>query len=261
MSTENPFDKPPIPSQPEKKLSPDELREKLRDPQYLPTHEDISRAFKSRGLFSQEWHDFCFDEDNPIFEFLNEEYLSVFSDYLSQRAEVLGASEDSPVTILEVGAGNGRLSHFLQQKLEAKLHGRVKVVATDSGGWGLKTAFPVETIGHKEAIGKYKPQIIVFSWMPYSEDFTDDFRAAESVDEYILIGETDGGCCGDEWRTWGNQSWSFDQEEEGEEKVAPYIVDGFKRENLEDVSVHQICRTDMPGRYYHSRTVSFRREK
>jgi len=260
MSIENPFDKPPVPPQPEKELTPEELREKLRDPSYLPTHEDISRAFKAEGLFSREWHDFCFDEENPIFEFLNEEHLSAFGDYLSQRAEALGASEDSPVTILEVGAGNGRLSHFLQQKLEAKLPGKVKVVATDSGEWSLKTAFPVETIGHREALEKYKPKIVVFSWMPYGADFTDDFRAAESVDEYILIGETDGVCCGDEWRTWG-QSWSFDEEGEEKEKVAPYIADGFERENLEDVSAHQICRTDQPGQYYHSSTTSFKRKK
>lgn len=144
-------------------MSPKELREKLRDPSYLPTRQDISNAFKSEGLFSRAWQNFCFDKDNPIFEFLNEEHLSALGDYLSKRVEALGASEDSPVTILEVGVGNGRLSHFLQQKLEAKLPGKVKVVATDSGEWSLKTAFPVETIGHKEAIEKHKPKIVVFS--------------------------------------------------------------------------------------------------
>ena len=260
MSERSPFDKPPIPSQSERGLTPDELREKLRDPSYLPTHEDIGHAFKSEEIFSYEWHRFCLDKDNPIFEFLNEEYVNAFSDYLSQRVESLGASEDSPITILEVGAGNGRLSHFLQQRLEAKFPGKVKMIATDSGEWSLKTAFPVETIGHKEALQKYQPKIVVFSWMPYQEDVTDDFRAAESVDEYLLIGETDSGCCGDEWRTWG-QSQSIDEEGEGKEKVAPYIADGFERETLEDASAQQVCRTDVPGRYYHSKTTSFRRKK
>ena len=35
------------------------------------------------------------------------------------------------------------------------------------------------------------------------EDWTDEIRKCESVEEYILIGEADGGCCGDAWRTWG----------------------------------------------------------
>ena len=260
MSIENPFDKPPASSQPERELTPDELREKLRDPYFLPTHDDIARAFKKEGHFSESWCDFCFDKENPVFEFLNEEFITAFSQYLSERVEGLGASEDSPITILEVGAGNGRLSHFLQQKLEAKLPGKVKVIATDSREWSLKTAFPVETIGHNEALEKHKPKMVVFSWMPYQEDVTDDFRAADSVEEYILIGETDGGCCGDKWRTWG-QPWSFDEEDGGEEKVAPYTADGFKRENIKDVSDHQICRTDEPGDYRYSSTTSFRRER
>jgi hypothetical protein len=260
MSIENPFDGAPTPPKPERELRPDELREKMRDPNFLPTHEDIYRAFESEGYRLEEWINLCYNEENPVFEFLNEEFITAFSNYLAQRVESLGASEDSPITILEVGAGNGRLSHFLQQKLESILPGKVKIVATDSGEWSLKTAFPVETISHKEALEKHKPKIVVFSWMPLQEDVTDDFRAGESVEEYILIGETDGGCCGDEWRTWG-QSWSFDEEEEGKEKVAPYIADGFERENIYDVSDHQICRTDKPGNYYHSRTTSFRRKR
>jgi hypothetical protein len=260
MSINNPFDRASIPPQQEEVLSPDELRERLRDPSYLPTHEDFSLAFKSEKLYPPEWHDFCFNEENPIFEFLNEEHLRAFGDYLSQRAEELGASEDSPITILEVGAGNGRLTYFLQQKLEAKLPGKVKVIATDSGEWGLKNFFPVETIGHKEALEKYKPKIVVFSWMPYGADFTKDFRAAECVDEYILIGETDAGCCGHEWLTWG-YSWFFDDDKLGGKIVPPYIADGFERKELEDVSTHQICRTDLPGLCCHSKTTSFKRKK
>lgn len=237
-------------------LTPQEIKEKLKDPTFLPTHADIERAFRREDPYSEDWHRYCFDKENPVFEFLNEEFIEAFSDYLSKRAQELGASEDSPVIILEVGAGSGRLTHFLQQKLEAKLPGKVKVVATDSGEWKLKTAFPVEQIGHKEALEKHQPQIVVFSWMPYGEDYTDAFRVAESVQEYILIGETAGGCCGDEWLTWG-QSWSSDEEEE---KVAPHVAEGFSQEHLDEVSQHQICRTDEPGNYYHSGTVSFKRK-
>lgn len=256
MSVETLFDRAPTLSQSEREL----MREKMRDPNFLPTHDDIYQAFKSEEYYSEEWHRFCFNEDNPVFEFLNEEFITAFSNYLAERVESLGASEDSPMTILEVGAGNGRLSHFLQQKLKARFSGKVTVVATDSGEWSLKTAFPVEVIGHKEALEKHKPKIVIFSWMPYQEDITDDFRAGESVEEYILIGESDGGCCGDEWRTWG-LSWSFDDEDTGEEIVAPYIAERFEREDIKDVSNHQICRSDTLGGLRHSSTESFRRNR
>lgn len=258
MGLEQRFSGAPIPSRPERELRPHELREKMRDPNFLPTRKDIIRAFRPEGhLLELEWVQFCHDEENPVYEFLNAEFITAFSNYLAQRVKNLGASEDSPVTILEVGAGNGRLSHFIQQRLAAMLPGKVKVVATDSGKWGLKTAFPVEAIGHKEALGKYEPNIVIFSWMPYEKDVTDDFRAAGSVDEYILIGET-VGCCGDIWRTWG-ESWSFD-DKDIEGKVAPYIADGFERQNIDEVSVHQICRSDYLDDDGHSSTVSFRRE-
>lgn len=257
------FNAPPIFSELGARLSLDKarqkLREKLRDPLYLPTHKDIALVFKPGRRFSQEWHDFCYSQENPIFEFLNEEYVSALSDYLAQRAKLLGASKDSPLVVLEVGAGNGRLSHFLREKLEKNLPGQVMVIATDSDQWGFKHVFPVETMDHKNAVERYKPRIVISAWMPIHVDFTHDFRAAKSVEEYILIGPAEGGC-GDMWRTWGKRA-TFDENREGKEDVAPYIADGFEREDLEDIRDHQICRMDEPQNYFHSSTVSFKRRK
>ncbi len=238
---------------PENNFSPSQLRDKLHDPFYLPMHADIERAFSN-----DEWKSFCFNYENPIFEVLSEEFLDSFSEYLIQRTENHAASEDSPITILEVGAGNGRLSHFLRQKLEVRSPGKFNVVATDSGEWGLKKPCPVEIIGHCEALKKYKPQIVICSWMPYCKDLTKDFRDTESVSEYILIGETDGGCCGDAWLTWGF-SFSFDVSSGTEENTPPYIADGFERKDLKDIGQHQICRSDRLGDYLHSATISFKR--
>lgn len=56
---------------------------------------------------------------------------------------------------------------------------------------------------YKEALKKYKPDIVISSWMPYTEDWTKDFRTFSSVKEYILIGEPDNGCCGHPWKMWG----------------------------------------------------------
>jgi hypothetical protein len=245
----------------DEKMTTDErvevLKNKLKDPGYLPKYKEIMTTFE-KAESTIDLFRFCYEKDSSIFEFLNEEFIDSFSDYLSQRVRELNASEDEPIIVLEVGAGNGRLSHFLRQKLDFKLPGKVEVVAIDSGQWDIKTTFPVETLEHVEALRKYQPDIVIFSWMPYEEDVTDDFRATQSVNEYILIGETDGGCCGDEWRTWGLRPYNFDEEEQQEE-VIPYVADGFEREDLNEISKTQICRTDFGGSYHHSSTVSFRR--
>lgn len=244
------------PQQPERELTPDELRERLRDPNFLPTHEQITKAFTNWD----QWYQFCRDKENPVFEFFNEEYLNAFADYFVDKIQEHGASEERPLVILEIGAGNGRLSHFLRQKLEERAPGQIKVIATDSGEWSLKSNFPVEQLKHDEAMEKYSPDIVVFSWMPYKEDSSKDIRKFDSVQEYILIGETDGGCCGDKWETWGRQSWSWDEDEKEGKKIPPYEADGFEREYLADLSDLQICRADEPGNYDHSGTVSFKRK-
>jgi hypothetical protein len=194
-----------------------------------------------------------------VYEFINEEFLEAFCDYLTQRIEELREIKDDFVQIVEIGAGNGRLSHFIRQRLGERVLEKVKIMAVDSGTWNIKPSFPVDQVDHKTALEKYKPHIVIFSWMPYKEDFTADFRAFESVEEYLLIGETDEGCCGDEWKTWGH-TWGFG-EDQHEGEVAPYLSEGFARQNLDSISEHQICRTDSPGDYRHSQTVSFRRKR
>jgi len=273
------FESNQAPATLEKELTPEELREKLRDPSYLPTHEDINHAFMSKdGSFDTEaWKKFC--NDNECYEFLNEEFISALGDYLGQRVKSLGNLNENPITILEVGAGNGRLCHFLNQKIEAQILKKINLVATDSGkgsGMGkIEPLFPVEMMDYKDALQKYQPKIVINSWMPSEIDFTQAFRDSQSVDEYILIGEPDSGMCGHSWLTWG---WKFYEEnldgEEGKEneeayekqnkpgQAPPYMADGFESEMLDSISQHQICRVDDGPQYSrHSVTMTFRRRK
>jgi hypothetical protein len=232
----------------------EELIDKMRDPSYLPSNREISIAFESEP---DEWTKFCLEKDSPIYECLNKEFIDSLSEYLSQRVGGLKVSNDQPITILEVGAGSGRLTHFLQQKLEQAIPGKVRIVATDSGEGKLKVSFPVERLDNKMAIKKYKPQIVICSWMPFEKDFSADFRAAASVKEYLLIGET-AGCCGDLWLTWGCK----DGEEDGE--IPPYKADGFEYVKIPEIEKNQISRIDEPeliGYCPKSGTVSFRRKE
>ena len=134
------------------------------------------------------------------------------------------SSAEANNTILEVGAGNGRLSYFLARELATSypcrcdllprplsasmaLHpagpsspsSRTRrgdeaedsdgafrqrrvftIVSTDSGARGLgveaQQQFPVEELGHEEALVKYSPQMVLVCWMELGVDWTAAFR-------------------------------------------------------------------------------------
>ena len=250
----------------EKEFTPEEMREKLRDPSFLPFYSQLSQHFENVGGngFDPEWkkwRDFCWNNEH-IFEIWTKEYIHAFVSYLAKRVEELGGTKEFPTVILEVGAGNGRLTHFLSEKLNELIPGKVKIIASDSGGWGISPTFPVENIPHNEALVKHKPKIVIFSWMPYEYDCTDDFRSTKSIDEYILIGETDGGCCGDGWKTWGS-SWSFNEEEkkQRENQLPPYKADGFERVDHDELRDLQLSRINIQDGDSTTKTVSFKRKK
>ncbi len=234
------------------------LEKIIHDPSYLPSHEDLNFALgvDSDQLMEQlvKWHEIF--ADNKTFELLNEEFIDAFTNYLVLRAAELPRNSQKPFIVLEIGAGNGRLSYFLQQKLREKGVEDIHIVASDSGEWQIEPMFPVEQISHEEALAVYEPQIVVFSWMPYGYDCTDAFRVVPSVQEYVLIGPPDGKACGDEWRTWGIDVRA---ESPASHQTPPYEADGFERVDLPEVSATQIGKEDTPGKYKTSKTVSFRR--
>ena len=261
--------------QPKSEITSEQLREKIiKDPSFLPTHEDIFRAFNPEGYLTdnyktylqEDWLSLVYREENPVFELLNKEYIDALGNYLSKQAEDLSATVDNPITILEVCAGNGRLTHFLRENLEQKIPGKIKMYAIDSGeseGFTIETNFPVEKLDHKTAIEKYKPQIILCSWMPMDKDLSADFRTAASVKEYILSGYPES--CGDEWSTYGLNFSGQDEYKEREGQIPPYEIDGFKQNDLDEVHKYQISRVDKPRveKYFKSDsyTISFKREK
>lgn len=235
-----------------------EDRVQLRDPSYLPTYVDILKAFPmitdGSNNTSSEWQDFCRASERREFHFffdlLNAEFIDSLSSYLKDRSRILEIVTGHQIKVLEVGAGNGRLAHFLRQRLPQEA---ISYIPTDNGQLALPPAFlnePVEELSYLQALNKYNPEIVICSWMP-PEDWTYAFRANPKVSEYILIGSSD--YCGDDWLTWGiplhNQAGH-----------PPYMMDGFSRERLEEISKYQICRADFsPFNSSRSGTVSFRR--
>lgn len=112
--------------------------------------------------------------------------------------------------ILEVGAGNGELTHYLRAALRRASHtaggreesGGYSVVACDasSGGQWPWSASPadgrfgrVEGLDYREALQLYRPHVVLCSWMPMGEDWSAAFRRCPSVREYVLLGEVYDG--------------------------------------------------------------------
>lgn len=231
---------------------------KLKDPHFLPSFSELSEHLNGISFENQKtWLELIDDPQRRVFEFLTKEYVNALACYLSQRAFELGASPENPITILEVGAGNGRLSHFLTKSLEDKNERSAKIIAIDSGEWGLDSSFPVERLHHHEALAKYQPSIVIFSWMPPDQDYTRDFRQTASVKEYVLIGECDWNTCGDPWDTWGNARRGYDDDVADVTWVAPYEEDGFTRRDHEELQQHQLSRLRVVFFQERSTTVSF----
>ena len=149
---------------------------------------------------------FC--EDRGLYEVFTQEYIMDLASHLAISARSMRRESGRPVRILEVGAGqNGYLSHFLRSELEIVAPSiEFHVTATDSGLWGGKgtpaNSYPVENLSYEAALEKHKPHIVLCSWMPRGEDWTNAFRRSDHVSEYILIGE-ECGCCGHPFLTWG----------------------------------------------------------
>ena len=239
----------------------------IKDPVYLPTFEEAKTLLYGYDDSCGNGFRCGVDGDNQsnvIFELFTAEYISALGDYLKQRVDELNRN-GQPVTILEVGAGRGKLTYSLREYLTDLFEPDTmpRLVATDDFSWGQEVSFPVEDLDYRDAIQKYSPQIIIQSWMPCEEDFTGTFRRCDSVEEFILIGEGPEGCCGDScpilWR---------EMDDEGEAPPNPNYTfrdsDGFIGADLEQLSKYQVCRTDYvvdPEKLAgHSCTYSFKRQ-
>lgn len=224
-----------------------EMKEKLLDREHLPHIEELRSYFSALKEDSEEqkfWRSalgISKENGNQIYEIYTEEYIEGLARALIKRCE----NEGRPLTISEVGAGSGRLTHFLKKQFGEELDKLAKFIATDSGEWKVTPEFPedtpVEKIDYKEALKRYQPDIVICSWMPPKEDWTPDFRATNSVKEYILIGPTDGTCGGD-CPSWEWNGWDYDADKPN---PAQYEKDGFDRDEPDYLGKVQFSKLDI----------------
>lgn len=215
----------------------------------LPTREEFFRALEAfdGGGKNGKLMNFCLEHE--LYEILTKEYIEALAAYLEERIRVLREKTGKTVTILEVGAGDGRLTHFLREELDRRGVMGYRIIASDGGQWRIAPHYPVEREDVATAVWDFEPQIVLACWMLRNEDWTKQMRTP-SVEEYILIGPKDSGTCGIDDETWGmNQT---------EEKPAPYREAHFERIDLSDLSKMQLGQKDWGG-WHFSSTVSFRR--
>lgn len=212
----------------------EKARKWLANPYHLPTIDEVYDAFGGLGLYgmfrlSPDWYRYIFNSP-PRYEVLTQEYVSALGKYLADRIRAYIGKTDRPIRILEIGAGNGQLSYFLDFYLQAIVPDQASIIATDKNE-PIQNNFPVEVIDYMDAIRKYKPAIVINSWMPLGQDWTEECRKIPEIQEIILIGYED--FCGTP------ESWEEDA--------------SFTRFDLQALEAVQISRTENPS------TVSLRR--
>lgn len=211
----------------------------------LPSNDEIQQLWTAL-YYPSKLRNYIYDE------LLSKEYIVGLGAYLAQRVEELGGTNERPLMILETGAGDGRLTHFLRVSLESLSPGKSHLVATDKGQMKIPIHHPVEVLDYREALQKYHPTIVITSWMPPRQDWTPAYRKTASVQEYLLIGEPDGNVCGS-FATWGEKP-------DYRPVCRPaYQRDGFEMFFLEQVTANQFMRQDNPNQYCCSATIAFRR--
>lgn len=250
-------------------------------------------------------------EEAEIYQLWTREYIQHLGSYLMERARehessvtattFQDSSDDAtadhsnnnpPSTlVLDVGAGDGLLLHYLQEyyhktvtrtfkKRGGKLQPHasasssspphtpaMEFIATDDGSWRIFAKAKVEKLNVTGALDKYalasksgsnqrrrRQVIVICSWMPMEQDWTHLFRDAE-VDEYILIGEADDGSCGHNWKTWGNIGYYYGDDPD---PIPLYQLDGYRRWDMDALAPFQFSRFDCVISKS-GKTVSFQR--
>ena len=161
----------------------DDIRKEVLDFDSLPSHEEV--VYYLNNGPQEELQSFSF---NPVYQILNKEFISELSKYLKYIES--NCHTDKP--IIEVCAGNGKLSHHLRNQ-------GINILATDDYSWDniSRKENKVEKLKCSKALEKYNPEIVIASWLPPRSTLNMNIVNHPSVKYFISIGDQDWGeACG-----------------------------------------------------------------
>ncbi len=204
----------------------DEILELLKEPNFLPTEDQVRQVFPEPDgdlKINMDWKNFF--EENKIFQLLTKEMIEDLTTQIIRIANnilINRRSQDTSITIVELGAGDGRLAHFLSEELKKKGYTHaIEVIATDDESWKTQgkiaeTTFPVEKLSAEEAVEKYTQSgqtILLSSWMPPDVNWTTQFLQRENVKGIVLIGDVESTGTGED--TWFSEDWNTERLTDG----------------------------------------------
>ena len=150
------------------------------------------------------------------YEVFTRELVSGMVKHIEKRCE---RKKIKKVIVLELGARDGTFArHFVQEWTDEK-RTRLEYFACDltPKHESVTKRDAIEAIREfgKKLEGKRADMlcIAVVSWMPFQIDWTREIRKHSAFDEYILIGEGEGGICGSK-RTFGRQMDDDDDDDD-----------------------------------------------
>ncbi len=208
------------------------------DHSHLPIMDELRAMHQKSQLV---WTDYIWHHPNGSeFQIPTKEFVESIADYVVGVVDKLGRED---IKILDVGAGNGRLSHFLEDAIVARVAGNISYRPIDNFSWEGQASgngspywfpkhFPVEEISLEDAIGD-NPNIIISSWMPHREDWTPIFRNCSSVDMFLMIGA--------EYKCGTPESWKAD------DNFERFSVPVEGNVSFDDVNHPDIGRTSVYG--------------
>jgi hypothetical protein len=105
-------------------------------------------------------------------------YCFYSRELVARLAELIGTRR-----VLEVAAGDGTLSRFLQAR-------GVKISATDDYSWPDRIHYP-ESVARMDAVTalrQHAPEVVICSWPPARNTFEREIFRTKSVQMYLVIG-------------------------------------------------------------------------
>ena len=145
---------------------------------------------RGRDPYSTAWNNYC--RENRLYFYPTDDYVSLLAEYLKVRCRKVENQESRSARILEAGAGKGRLSFLLDQKL-SYLGVDAQILPADDMSWGTDSSERVtisDQVDVRDAVNVLKPDFVIAAWPPVDQCrlWCQSFMEEPRVDEYLFIG-------------------------------------------------------------------------